>query len=252
MFSDADRTPTTLFAVLVAAQHPNAPLQPSDRLRVPAGRATTSKTVATARLPLNHFSIARENSETPGPSNLHALAGVLYGADDPVRTGDLNLGKTPTTVRAARNRAIPYGSVRQKRPCPWSRWDAGWDAEGRSTGTVGHSQIERGGTTRRGDTNPKYIYPMDRLERRRIRRNTWSTAHDEVSGTHRRRRCRATSAQGDPGPSWLLSWPVELISRRQRSRGRRARDRARGARDDPSPTAAWRGRRGSGRGLPQR
>jgi hypothetical protein len=37
---------------------------------------------------------------------------------------------------------------------------------------------------RRGDTNPKYIHPLDRLVRRRMTRNTWSHSHDRVSGTH--------------------------------------------------------------------
>ncbi len=51
----------------------------------------------------------------------------VYGADDRVRTGDLNLGKTPKPVQPVETRVIPCAPVRPERPCPCSGWDAGWD-----------------------------------------------------------------------------------------------------------------------------
>ena len=39
---------------------------------------------------------------------------------------------------------------------------------------------------RRGDTNPKYMEPVERRLRGCLTRNAWSRAYDRVLGTHRR------------------------------------------------------------------
>ena len=91
----------------------------------------------------------------------------LSGADDRVRTGDLNLGKTRTTIQAVLDRAIPCRSVRQIRPRPWSRWDTGWDD---SEPTRIHSRIARRSSTRRGEFDPRYTRPLGRWAHRRLKR----------------------------------------------------------------------------------
>jgi len=55
-----------------------------------------------------------------------SLTWAFYGADD-LRTGDLNLGKTRTTVQPVRTRATLYRRIRPTMRSPWSRWDTGWD-----------------------------------------------------------------------------------------------------------------------------
>jgi hypothetical protein len=64
----------------------------------------------------------------------------LHGADDRLRTGDLNLGKTRTTVQPVRFRVIPCSSVGQIRSRPCSRWDAGWDEERQREGLTADRQ----------------------------------------------------------------------------------------------------------------
>jgi hypothetical protein len=45
-------------------------------------------------------------------------------------------------------------------------------------------QLGRGGSTRWGETNPKYMDPVDRRLRGCLRQRTSSQAHERVSGTH--------------------------------------------------------------------